>query len=74
MFDKTFLPQSATLTAPPEEEPTLKANFIKLFNALQRKATLHFSLFSQKTAFPYNKGRHGKYKFLRYFFVCWVGP
>ena len=26
-FDKILLPQSASLTAPPEEEPTLKTNF-----------------------------------------------
>ena len=26
-----ILPQSATLTAPPEEEPTLKVYFIRLF-------------------------------------------
>ena len=29
--DETLLPQSASLTAPPEEEPMLKTEFIKFF-------------------------------------------
>jgi len=32
--DETSLPQSAPLTAPPEEEPTLHENFCRHFNSL----------------------------------------